>query len=211
MGAIIGGAYAWLKQGGTLVHLLINFDHQYADKLLGHFSNNLNKYKKQIVYIEFDPLMQGVGKKESNFLRANLLNPENLDQALNEAKTILSKYADDSLIYGSALNMLLFSKTYNTKIHKKLLNKIDNGDNCLFTIANNTFEKQISKWEKTAHNLTYSHSNGKNHLGFKIVRMDDVLFKKDEVEIPLSEEEMSSIRLEANKARKHLIPVIKEI
>lgn len=57
----------------------------------------------------------------------------------------------------------------------------------------------------------YSHSNGKKHFGFKIVKMLGDSFKKDEVEVPLSEKEMDNIRLEADKARKNLIPTIKEI
>lgn len=204
-------ADAWLKKGGTLIHLLINSDREYARSLLQHFEKDIEKYDNQIVYVEFDPLMDDVEKRGPNILRANLLKPENLDLALNEAKVLLPESATGHLIYGAALNILLFSETYGEAIHKKFLALIKSKENTLFTISNNTNEKQAAQWEEAADNLFFTHGKGIMHLGFKIEKMSDVAFTDKEVDVPLTEHELRSMRSEADKSRKHLIPIIRKI
>ena len=202
---------AWLKRGGTLIHLLINFNREYADKLLEYFNRDIKKYNDRIAYIEFDPLMNGVEKTGFNTIRANLLESENFDLSIRTAEAILPASDSYPLIYGSALNMLLFSKTYGQLIHKKILALLNNNHNTLFTISNNIFEEQVAKWEKAADNLIFSHGTGIMHLALKILKMKSVSFKKNEVEVPISEDELNSIRSEAEKARKHFIPMIRKI
>jgi len=58
IGAVL--ADAWLKQGGTLVHLLVNFDRTYSEKLLMNFEKDLETYSGKIVYVEFHPEKDGV-------------------------------------------------------------------------------------------------------------------------------------------------------
>lgn len=210
---LVGAAIAdaWLNQGGSLIHFLINFDREYADKMLKLFNPDPEKYKDRIVYVEIDPLIDRIEKTNDVTLRANLLKPENVDAVIREAKSMVPATESRPLIYASALNMLLFSKSYNQVIHEKFLEIIGSGENCMFTVATNTFEDQISQWENKADNLFYSRSTDQMHLGFSIVRLKDHSYSPDEVEVPLTENELISIRAEANKARKHLIPVIKRI
>ncbi len=202
---------AWLKQGGTLVHLLINFDQTYSEKLLMNFEKDLDTYSDNIVYVEFDPEMDGVKKSSKNMIRANLLKAENFDAAIKQAKEILPKSDLGPLVYGSALNMLLFSPTYGSGIHQKIVGLLQSKDNYLFTIANNTFEEQVSVWETVADNLFFTHGTGIMHLGFKILRMREGRFYKDEIKVPLTEDELRNIRSEADTSRKHLIPMIRKI
>lgn len=210
---LIGAMLAdtWLKNGGTLIYLLINSEREYAQSLLQHFEQDIGKYKDQIVYVEFDPLMDGVEKPGSNILRANLLKPENLDLALDEAKVILPKSDTGHLIYGAALNILLFSRTYGEEIHKKFLALMMSDENTLFTISNNSNEEQAAQWEEAADNLFFTHGKGIMQLGFKIEKMDNVAFSDEEVNVPLTEDELRSMRSEADKSRKHLIPMIRKI
>ena len=209
IGAMISNS--WLKLGGTLVCLLINFKRDYMENLLTHFDKDIPSHKDRLVYIEFDPLLESVEKSGSHLLRANLLKPDDLDLALKEAKTILPDSDPGPLIYGSALNMLLFSKTYGPMIHQKILALLNSSENILFTIANNFFEEQATEWEEMTDNLFYSHSTGIMHLGFKIIKMKEVSFHNNEVEVPLTEDELRNIRAEAEKGRQHLIPMIRKI
>jgi len=209
IGAVL--AAAWLKQGGTLVHLLINFDRAFSEKLLLNFNKDLDIQSDKIVYIEFDPEMDGVEKSDLNRIRANLLKAEKFDTAIQQAKELLPKSDLGSLVYGSAMNMLLFSPTYGTEIHQKIGELLQSKDNYLFTIANSTFEEQVVVWEDMADNLFLMHGTGIMHLAFKIIRMRNSQFNNDEVKVPLTEEELRSIRLEAETARKHLIPGIRQI
>jgi hypothetical protein len=210
IGAILAGD--WLNQGGTLIHLLINFDQEYAQYILGHFNQNLQNQTDRIVFIEFDPGMVGVEKIGPYTLRANLLKPANIDMAIRIASDILPPSDSPPLLYGSALNMLLFSKSYNELIHDKILALIrEPGRNTLFTISNNIFEEQATEWENAADNLFLSHGFGIMHLGFRILRIKGAKFTTDEVEIPITEVELNQIRLVSEKARQHYIPMIRKI
>lgn len=210
---LIGAALAdaWLKQGGTLVHLLINFERTYSEKLLRNFEKDFDLYSDKIVYVEFNPEMNGVEKCDTNLIRANLLKAENFDAAVRLAKGILPESDLGSLVYGSALNMLLFSPTYGAAIHQKITELLQSGDNYLFTIANNSFEEQVAIWEDMADNLFLMHGTGIMHLGFKILHLRNGHFNKNEIEVPLTEDELRTMRSEADTSRKHLIPLIRKI
>ena len=210
---LIGAMFcdAWLKQGGTLIHLLINFERQYAEKLLMHFNPGLTEYEKRVIFISFDPELEALEKTGDMFIKANLLKPEIFDRALNMARNLLPPAELGALLYGSALNMLLFSATYGQTVYQKILNLLKSGQNVLFTISDNVLEEQAEQWEEAADNVFYSHGTGIMRLAFRIEKMKKVNFKKEEVEVPLSEDELYSDRSEAEQARMNLIPVIRKI
>lgn len=210
IGSMIIGA--WLEQGGSLIYLLINFDRAYADFLLAHYYPDVEKYKGRILYVDFDPLAESVEKTGTDMLRANLLIPEQLDMILQTAVSTLPSSGPPPLLYGSALNMLLFSKTYGEKIHKKILGIIKNpASTNLFAVTNNLFKKQAEEWERAADNVFYLHGTGIMHLGLKIRKMKGVTFRENEIDVPVSEEELFNIRTEAEKGRRHYIPLIRNI
>ena len=210
IGAMI--ANAWLKNGGTLIHLLINFNREYADSLLERFNHDLKNYNDQIVYIEFDPLMNAVEKTGSLSFRANLLKPENLDKAIQMAKIVLPETESPPLIYGSALNMLLFSKSHNKKVHQKILNLMRTREtNTLFAISNNIFEQEAAEWENVADNLFYSHGTGIMQLAFNVLKLNGEKTHSKEIEAPIKEDDLCEIRSEAEKARKKIIPLLRKI
>ncbi len=202
---------SWLKQGGTVVHLLINFDRDYSDRLLFNFDKDFNKYSAKIAYVEFDPEMDGLEKSAENLLRANLLKADIFDAAIRQAKALLPESKLGALVYGSALNMLLFSPTYGAGIFQKISTLLQSRGNYLFTIANNTFEEQVTEWESLADNLFFTHGTGIMHLGFKVLKMHSGRFSKEEVGVPLTEDELYTMHSEADTARKHLIPIIRKI
>lgn len=202
---------SWLKQGGTLVHLLINFDRGYSEKLLRHFKLDVDKYSDKIVYVEFDPELDGIERHAKNLIKANLLKADTFEAAIRQAETLLPASEAQPLIYGSALNMLLFSPSYGLSIYQKIKELLQARNNYLFTIANNIFEDQAASWENTADNLFVSRVKGIMKLGFKVVKMRSGAFNTSETTIPLSEEELRAIRAAADAARKNLIPVLRKI
>jgi len=210
---LIGALFcdAWLKQGGALIHLLIHFEREYAEKLLIHFNPGLTGYDERVVFIAFDPKLEGLEKTGNMYIKANLLKPDIFDEALDMARALLPDSQLGVLIYASALNMLLFSATYGQMIHQKVLDLLKSGQNMLFTISDNVLEEQTERWEEAADNVFYSHGIGIMRLAFRIEKMKNVDFKKDEVEVPLSEDELSSVRSEAEQARMNLIPMIRKI
>lgn len=210
IGALFSGA--WLKTGGTLIHLLINFDQAYAHYLLEYFYPDVDKHANQIVYVEFDPEMDRVEKTGFHTLRANLLKAEHIDQVIGMAELILPSTLPPLLIYGTALNMLLFSKTYMRSIHDIFLTMMkDKSRSTLFTIANNIFEEQASEWEETADNLFLSHGTGIMRLSLNVLKINSTDLRNDDFEIPITEDELNQVRRKAEMARKHYIPMIRKI
>ncbi len=202
---------AWLRNGGSLVHLLVNFNRVYAEKLLTLFLPDFKNYESHIIYIEFNPEMEGIKILAPDMLQANILKPDTFDQAVEQAKKNLAPSQLGPLVYGSAMNMLLFSKTYGNAIYQYLMSQVEAGKNNLYTIANTVFEDEMNAMEKAAKNLFYTHSEGILHLKFQIYKMAGVSFSKDEVSVPLTEEQLHNVRMEAEKARQNLIPVIRKI
>ncbi len=209
IGAIL--VNSWLEQGGTLVHLLINFDRTYSEKLLRDFQLDLGKYADKIVFVEFDPELKGIRQSSENMLQANLLKAEVFQDAIRQAKALLPKSDLGSLVYGSALNMLLFSPTFSVSIHQKIKKIVQSGENYLFTIANNTFNEQATVWENEADNLFATHVTGIMRLGFRVLRLCKGDFNTNETAVPITENELRRIRLEADAARKNLIPMLRKI
>ncbi len=202
----------FLRHGIPLIYWLINFDRKYSSSLLERFNPDTTAYDDQIVYVEFDPQIEGVEKTGNNMFHANFLISENIDRSIKLGKTVLSNFESPPLIFGSALNMLLFSKTYADQIHRKIIDLlIDTDLNTMFTITNNIFEEQAHEWENAADNLFLCQGAGIMRLTFRILKMKDGEFIKDEMEVPLTEEELYNIRMEAEKARKHFIPMIRKI
>jgi hypothetical protein len=202
---------AWLRNGGSLVHLLVNFNRDYAEKLLTLFLPEIKNYENQISYIEFAPKMEGMEIVAPGMLRANILKPDTFDLAVEQAKKELGPSQLGPLVYGSAMNMLLFSKTYGKAIYQYLTEQVTHAKNNLYTIANTVFEDEMDALEKAAKNLFYTHSEGILHLKFQIRKMVGVSFSKEEVPVPLTEEELHNVRMEAEKARQNLIPIIRNI
>jgi len=106
---------------------------------------------------------------------ANLVRPEVWDKVINLAENFPLKTDIGTLISGSTLNMLLFSKTYGESVFEKI-KQIMIQTHCVFTITNNVFEKEMKQIEKIADNLIYAHSSGIMHLNLKIIKMKNVPF-----------------------------------
>ena len=73
------------------------------------------------------------------------------------------------------------------------------------------FQEDIKQLENAADNLIFARTERPMRLHIRIERMKDVIFDKQEIEVPLSEQELRNLRSEAEQARKHLIPLISKI
>ena len=74
--------------------------------------------------------------------------------------------------------------------------------NCILSVSTNIFQDKIELLEDTEKPM---------RLFLKITKMKNVRFLQDEVKVPLSHKELQSLRIEAESARKHLIPIISKI
>lgn len=202
---------SWLKQGGSVIYFLINSGRDYAEKIFSVYGLDAQKYKGQLFYIDFDPNLETWNEIADDHVKANLLHAENWDLMIKLATNKMDAKQLMPIIFGAALNILLFSPTHRQEVFSKLKEILQSDQNSLFTISNNVFEDKMQQLEQDADNLIFTHSGEKMELHLRIDRMKDVPFSDKDVVVPLSEHELRSMRSEAERMRKHLIPLLKSI
>ncbi len=202
---------SWMKKGGAVINFLINSGRDYAEKIFAVYGLEPDEYKGQIFYIDFDPNLEAWEDVAEDQVKANLLHADSWDVMLKLAEKRLDLEKHPPIIFGAALNILLFSPTYRQEVFQKLMEIIKSDQNSLFTISNNVFEDKMQALENAADNLIFTHSGGQMELHLRIERMKGVPFSNEDVIVPLSEHELRGMRSEAEKMRKHLIPLLKNI
>ena len=83
----------------------------------------------------------------SNTLKANLLKPEVWDETINMAESMFDKTGPGTMVFGSALNLLLFSKTYKNRILNKLKDilQYDKRRTYAFAVSTSTLADEITR------------------------------------------------------------------
>ena len=211
---------SWLEQGGTIIFILTNTGLEFAKYTFKDiYGIDIAEYKDQLRFIELNPDM-GLNAAPTGFkswdttAKANLVNPENWDQALNMAeKELPAKEGPGMMVYGSALNLILFSKTYGDLALQKFEDYIrnDKTKTWLFAVSTSALANKIEVLEKAADNLMFTRGEKPMKLFLTISRMKKVVFEKSETKVPLSKEELETIKKLAEKSRSSLIPKIKRI
>jgi len=204
-------AASWLIGGGSLIHILTNYNRGHAEKLFSYYNVSKNDIAGRIVYIDFDPQIKGLKKISNDELQANLLKTDVFEASLEKAENMLAKSDLGIMTYMTALNMLLFSKTYGLIVFNKYLTMAKEKRHSLFSFSNNIFADKMHKIENAADNVIYVHGTGVMRLSLKIMRMREVPFIKDEIQTPLSEELISRHLKTIQKMRQTFIPLIKKI
>jgi KaiC/GvpD/RAD55 family RecA-like ATPase len=206
---------AWLKAGGSLIGIPLQYPGGelliMAMKKL--YNVDLNDYHKNIVYVQFDINAEGCEKTSSNTLKANLLKPEVWDETINTAESMFDKTGPDTMVFGSALNLLLFPKTYKDSMLNKLKDALqhDKSRTYSFAVSTSTLVDEIKILEDATDNLMFTRMDKPFRLFLKINRMKGVRFSEKEREVPISEEMLREMREIAEITRKTRIPEIKKI
>ncbi len=204
-------AASWLNKGGSLIHILTNYDREHAEKLFSYHNVSTNDIAGRIVYIDFDPQIKDLKKISNDELRANLLKTDVFEAAIEKAQNMLPQSDLGTMTYMTALNMLLYSKTYSTDIFNKYLAMVKGTGHLLVSFSNNIFSDKMQKIQNAADNLIYVHGTGVMRLSLKIMKMRDVSFVKDEIETPFREELINMHLKSVQKMRQTFIPIIRKI
>ena len=203
---------SWLKAGGSIVSIPLQYPSaefvKTAMKKL--YRINLENYRERIAYIQFEPSMSGYKKIGNNTIKANLLKPDVWNETVKKAEEMIEESAIGTLVFGSALNLLLFSPTYKENIIKNLENiiKNDKSRTYIFSISTSAFADEIKIWEKAADNLMYTRMEKLMQLFFRISKMKRVKFSSEETKIPISRDLLLEIKDVAESTRKRVIPAI---
>src|SRR5690606_30825018 len=121
-----------------------------------------------------------------NIIRANLVKPAVWDEALKIATGKLPCKGPGILIFGSALNLLLFSPTYGGAIFKKMKKAVasDKSFTYIFSVSTAVKVKEISELENAADNLILTRAEKEPfRLFMTIIRIKDVQFDSSEIAV----------------------------
>jgi len=197
---------SWLKAGGSLIGIPLQYPTGELVKTAMNklYNIDLNNYYGKIAYIQFDPYAAKCERIRDDTLRANLIKPEIWDEAIEKAENMLERTDLGPMVFGSALNLLLFTKAYKNSILNKLKEVIqkDKSKTYVFAVSTSAFADEIRVLEDVADNLMFTRMEKPVRLFLKIFRMKEVKFSTEEIEIPIPKEMLEEIKKIAEKTRK---------
>ena len=206
---------SWLKSGGSAIGIPLQYPSaEFVKRAMSRlYEIDIEDYHEKTAYIWFDPSIDGYEDMRNNTIKANLLKPNIWNETVKKADDMIEKTAMGTLVFGSALNLLLFSPTYKKHIIKNLEDVIKNDKSrtYIFSISTSAFADEIRVWEKSADNLMYTRMEKPMRLFFRISKMKGIKFSREEIEVPISQEVLSEIKDVAETTRKRIIPEIMKI
>ncbi len=199
---------SWLKNGGSVLGIPLQYPSLAMVKasMMKLYQLDMDDYSSRAAYIQFNPGIEGIRQSGEHSLEANMMIPEVWDMAIEKGKSLVEKSSMGVLVFGSALNLLLFSPAHKQAILKHMENIVrdDKSLTYLFTISNNVFTEDIKHLEQAADNLMFTHLEKPKKLYLRIERMNGVAFSREEIAVPIAPElldEISSIAQETRQRR----------
>lgn len=207
---------AWLRSGGSVVFISLQYPNKdFIVTSLKKVTNvELSEYKSHSYFIQLDAAISGISEIGPNEIKANMVKPDIWIKAIQKASSFLPKDGPGILIFGSALNLLLFSPTYEKQILTKMIDTVakDKTRTYLFSISTSVKKKEIENLEKAADNLIMTRiENETFRLFLKIIRLKGLPYEKGEIEVPIPSGVLMDIKKVADYSRKRVIPVISKI
>ncbi|MBN3034891.1 MAG: hypothetical protein JW861_04840 [Bacteroidales bacterium] len=205
----------WLKSGGSLIGVPLQYPNmEFVKTALKKLYNiDLQEYHRQTAMIQLDLTISEYDDANGNVLKANLLKPEIWNKVIEKADSMIEKGDMGTMIFGSALNLLLFSPTYKDEVIKNIeyIIKNDKSKTYLFSVSTSAFADKIELWEKAADNLMFTRMEKPMRLFCSVSRMLEVGFSKEEIDVPISPEALMEIKKVAEMTRKRIIPEMMKI
>jgi KaiC/GvpD/RAD55 family RecA-like ATPase len=215
---LIGNHFAavWLRSGGSVVFMSLQYPNkEFIITGLKKVTNlELSEYKNNSYFVQLDVALSGIKAVSSNEIKANVVKPDIWIKAIEKATMSLPKEGPGILVFGSALNLLLFSPTYENQILDQMIDTIahDKSFSYLFSISTSAKREDIEHLEKAADNLIMTRSeNEPFRLFMNIFRIKDLPFKTGEIEVPIPSGALMEVKKVADHSRKRVIPAISKI
>lgn len=213
-------AASWLLQGGKVIFVPLQYpERQFTEKDLEQlYDIRLSDYVGSFFFVKFDltldlnpDAIEHVGSDE---VRANLIHPETWTRALDLADQTLGPSDLGTLVFGSALNLLLFSPTYGKQMrsHLEVMLREDKRRTYLFTVSSSALNEEIVTLEQAADNLLFTQmSRSEMRLQIQVKRLKGASHL-DEISVaPFRQESLADIRERADASRMAQIPAIRKI
>lgn len=207
---------AWLRTGGSVVFMSLQYpstDFIY-ESLKSVAGLDLNQYADRVAFISLDAAIEGMEAPEGNVFKANLVKPDIWDAAIEKACQMVPNGGPGVMVFGSALNLLLFSPTYGQEILERMetLLRDDKRRTYIFSVSTSANREEIARLEAVADNLIMTRSEkGPFRLFVRVVRMKDVPFISEEVQAAIPTQSLAHVKEIAEHSRKRVIPQILKI
>lgn len=207
---------SWLAAGGSVVVLLTNSGREFVVETMRElYGTELEAAEERIAWVDFDPEMdattqaiEAVGPRE---VRGNLLEPEVWRETLETATGAVEQGDPGTLVFGSALNLFMFSETYGDAMLSEFVEAAGADDDLtyLFTVSTSAYADEIGQVEDAADTVLTTRMD-EGTLRLRGVRSDSVEVSTDELDVPFTEAELGHIKSVAEETRDTLIPTIKD-
>ena len=207
---------AWLREKGSVVFMSLQYPSTefISESIKSVTGLDISDYNNRIIFLQLNTEINDLREAGKNIIEANLVKPKVWDEAINLASSKLPDEGPGILIFGSALNLLLFSSNYGSRILEKIKNTILSNTNktYMFLVSTTAKEKEISQIENVADNVLTSRSEKKPfRLFMKVLKMKNISYKSTEVQVPISPEILMHIKKIADYSRAKIIPAISKI
>jgi len=206
----------WLRNGGSAV--LMSLQYPSTDFIYESLKTvtglDLNQYREKVSFISLDAGIDGTAPSKGNAFKANLVKPAIWDAAIEKAYTMVPDEGPGIMVFGSALNLLFFSPTYGEKILRKMeaLFRKDKCRTYVFSVSTTAKKEEIALLEEAADNSIMTRSEKEPfRLFLRIVRMRDVRFSGEEIQVPIAPKSLANVKEIAEHSRNRVILQISEI
>jgi archaellum biogenesis ATPase FlaH len=206
----------WLKSGGNVIFIPIQYPKTTFLKtsLKRIYNIDIKDYEEQTTFIEFTPEVETYEKTDEHTFKANLLKTQVWQKILIEAGQSMTPGKElGTLVFASALNILLFSPTYRKECLSYLeqLLKEDHDRSYLFSASTSAFREEIRRWENAAENLLFTRMGEEMTLYMHVEKLQHKTISSEETRIPMNKEMLKDIKEIAEHTRTRRIPQLKKI
>lgn len=209
---------SWLRQGGKVVFVPLQFPSPSfieAD-LATLYDVRVAEYTGSTFFIKFDLTLDaagGVNQTRPNEVSANLVNPAVWDRALEIAVAHLGPSKLGTLVFGSALNLLLFSPTFGQEMLARLqtLLREPKSHTYLFTVSSSALREMIATLEDAADNLLLAEMKApEKTLELQVVRSRGVSHLSEVITVPFERDKLKEMKELADTSRVAKIHAIRQ-
>jgi KaiC/GvpD/RAD55 family RecA-like ATPase len=208
---------SWLAAGGSVVMLLTNSGTEFVVETMAElYGTDLAAADDRLAWVDFDPAMEpaveAIETVSAREVRGNLLEPAVWRETLDRSTAAVPGDSPGTLVFGSALNLFLFSPTYGDRMLEEFVDVVadESSVTSLFTVSTSAFEDRIARVEEAADTLLLT-SMADGRLRLRGVRSDSVAVSTDEVDVPFTESQLQRIKSVAEETRDSIIPTIKNV
>jgi KaiC/GvpD/RAD55 family RecA-like ATPase len=212
-------AASWLRQGGQVIFVPLHSTHPalFEKGLRDLLNLDLRDFAGSHFFILFDtdldPHKSAVEAAGHNALRANLVNPRAWREAVAAASAVLDG-GGPTLVFASALNLLLFSPTYGDQMYSMLLETIRNTGSWTYLLALSSsilLRKGIVLEHAADHLFVMERVPRQRYVHLRAARVRNAAFRAEAVRAPVQADFLEDLKNEAVASRRILIPLVSRI